>query len=99
MMSAPQLKTPTMGQLPSRNRTSLPTVRPNLRADVAIGVSQYWPSGRRYGTKPQRCSAAKDGVDARQDKLQAPRRNLAHPLSELLLVEGHDKRDVRDRIL
>jgi hypothetical protein len=43
------------------------------------------PAGRRFGTKPQRCSAAKDSVDAREDKLRAPRRKLAHPLGELLL--------------
>jgi hypothetical protein len=71
----------------------------SMSRNVIFGVSQNCPSRHRFDTKPRRCSAAKDGVDAGQDKLQAPRGDLTHALCELLLVEGHDEGDVRDRIL
>ena len=63
-----------------------PPLRPLRRRRAASGASRCRVNcanlqlvggtgiaGRRFGTKPQRCSAVKDRVDARQDELQAPR--------------------------
>ena len=95
-----------LGREPERTASMIPSRGGIWRAASATSSSPSSgfrcfnvPAGQRLGTEPQRCSAAKDGVDACQDKLQAPRRNLPHTLGELLPVEGHDKGDVRDRIL